>query len=73
MRNGRLMVDGVDVGSFQYFKGDATKGPDKISVSATAEASKSTGIVPNFFWIVRGDGLQLLTDDGYKLALPCPS
>lgn len=73
LRDGRLMVDGVDVGSFRYSKGDATKGPDNISVSASAEASKSIGINPRRLWIVRGNGLQLPTDDGYQMALPCPT
>ncbi len=71
LRNGRLMLDGVDVGSFRYSMGDATKGPDIISVSASTEAWESTGIDPHRLWIVSGHGLQLPTAAGYQTALPC--
>lgn len=72
LRDGRLMVDDVDVGSFQYSLGDATKGPDTITVNTSPDALKSTGLDPRRLWLVGTDGLHLpIENGGYQSAVPC--
>src|SRR5436190_22474744 len=69
---GRLLIDGIDAGPFQYFKGDATKGPDAIAISEPSEAVSSLGLSPRQVWKVTPGGLQVpLKAGGHGTAIPC--
>ena len=72
--DGRVMVDGVDIGAFRYSRGDATKGPDNISVSASHDALKSIGLDPRRLWLVGTNGIHVpIEKGGYQTAPPCPA
>lgn len=69
---GRVMVDGVDVGRFSYFMGDATKGPDRISVSASPAYFEAMGVDPSRFWHVTSNGIRIPLENGeYQTASQC--
>jgi hypothetical protein len=71
---GRLTIDGADLGSFRYLRGDASKGPDTISLGAPTESLRAVGIDPRRLWLVAGSDIQLpIENGGYQLATPCRS